>query len=84
MAEPSGALQGHFVRSRCISSRITSGPRDEVVIDLFQRIKPGPVTPPLDAKLSAALVQERRRPGEQRRGLRTKALMWDLGTRLEC
>ena len=21
---------------------------------------------------------------EQRRGLRTKALMWDLGTRLEC
>ena len=22
--------------------------------------------------------------GEQRRGLRTKALMWDLGTRLEC
>ena len=30
MAEPSGALQGHFVRSRSISSRITSGPGDEV------------------------------------------------------
>ena len=30
MAEPSGALQGNFVRSRSISSRITSGPGDEV------------------------------------------------------
>ena len=30
MAEPSGALQGHFVRLRSISSRITSGPEDEV------------------------------------------------------
>ena len=32
MAEPSGALQGHFVKPRSISSRITSGPGDEVVI----------------------------------------------------
>ena len=30
MAEPSGALQGHFVRSRSISSRITSGLEDKV------------------------------------------------------
>ena len=33
MAEPSGALQGHFVRSRSISSRITSGPRDQVEME---------------------------------------------------
>ena len=30
MAEPSGTLQGHFVRLQSISSRITSGPEDEV------------------------------------------------------
>ena len=30
MLEPSGAFQGHFVGSRFISSRITSGPGDKV------------------------------------------------------
>ena len=36
MAEPSGALQGHFARSRSISSRTTSGPGDEVGLSWIQ------------------------------------------------
>ena len=32
MAEPSGALQGHVVRLRSISSRITCGPGNEVEV----------------------------------------------------